>query len=81
MAFDFSRLRGRITEKYGTCEGFARAMHRSKRWLSARLNNTIHWQADDIHRACELLGIPAAEIPAYFFVPKFRLTEEGGNHE
>ena len=74
MPFDFSKLRGRIVEKFGTCERFAGAMGKSKGWVSTRLNNVVPWGADEIKRACEpdLLDIPAESIPAYFFTPEFR---------
>lgn len=73
MPFDFSKLRGRIIEKFGTCERFAEAAGRSKNWISARLNNAVPWGADEIRDVCrsELLDISAEEIPVYFFTPKF----------
>ncbi len=70
MVFDFSRLRGRIVEKYGTCDNFAEAMGHSKVWMSSRLNNTVHWRSPEIRSAAALLEIPDAEIPAYFLTPK-----------
>lgn len=74
MPFDFSKLRGRIIEKYGTYGRFADAMGHSKAWVSVRLNNAVSWSADEIRRACmpDVLDIPAEEITNYFFVPKFR---------
>ena len=74
MPFDFSKLRGRIVEKYGTCEKFAAAMGKSKTWISTRLNNAIPWSTDEIQEVCgpQLLDIPADEIHVYFFTPKFR---------
>ena len=74
MLFDFSRLRGRIVEKYGTCDNFAAAMGHSKVWLSSRLNNTVQWRASEIRSAAAMLGIPDEAIPAYFLnlkVPLF----------
>ena len=73
MVFDFSRLRGRIVEKYGTCDNFAAAAGHSKVWLSSRLNNTVQWRAAEMRAAAELLGIPFEEIPAYFLTPKVPL--------
>lgn len=73
MPFDFSKLRGRIIEKFGTCERFGEAAGRSKSWVSSRLNNVVPWGADEIRDVCraDLLDIPADEIPVYFFTPKF----------
>lgn len=70
MAFDFSKLRGRIIEKFGTCENFAAAMGHSKVWLSSRLNNAVQWRAAELREAARLLEIPEAEIPVYFLTPK-----------
>ena len=39
MAFDFSKLRGKIKEVFGTQEKFAKAMGMSSVSLSAKLNN------------------------------------------
>ncbi len=71
MVFDFSRLRGRIVERYGSCERFAEAMGRSKVWLSSRLNNVVHWRGPEIREAAELLGILPEEIPSFFLTQKF----------
>lgn len=71
MAFDFSKLRGRIVEKYGTCARFAAAMGHSKVWLSSRLGNVVPWKAEEIREAAALLGIAPEEIPLYFLTRKF----------
>lgn len=71
MVFDFSRLRGRIVERYGSCDRFAAAMGRSKVWLSSRLNNAVSWRGPEIREAAELLGIPPEEIPSFFLNQKF----------
>lgn len=80
MEFDFSKLRGRIVERFGTCAKFADAMGHSNSWLSARLTNTTAWASNEIHIACkpELLDIPADEIGLYFFTPVFRFSELTG---
>lgn len=74
MQFDFSRLRGRIIEKYGSCAAFAESIGRSSVWLSNRLNNVVHWASDEIAEVCKpgRLDIMPEEIPAYFFTLKFR---------
>ena len=71
MAFDFRKLRGRIVEKFGSCDRFAAAMGRSKVWLSSRLNNIVQWRAEEMREAAALLDIAPEEIPRYFLVPKF----------
>ena len=71
MAFDFSKLRGRIVEKYGSCARFAAAMGHSKVWLSSRLNNVVPWKAEELREAAALLGIAPEDIPLYFLTRKF----------
>lgn len=72
MEFDFSKLSGRIVEKYGTRSAFAAEMGYSESMLSYRLNNRINFDTEEIYNIClpEHLDIPAQEIPAYFFTPK-----------
>jgi hypothetical protein len=68
--FDFSKLRGRIVEKFGTLERFAEAGDHSKGWISNRMNNVVPWDCQEIDEACEMLDINPEEIPAYFFTLK-----------
>lgn len=70
MAFDYSKLRGRIIEKYGSQSSFARAMGWSERTLSLKINNLRAWTQKDIMKAAELLDIPEDEIQDYFFKQK-----------
>ena len=67
MSFNYSKLKGRIIEKYGTRRNFAREMNLSEKTLSSKLKNITSWKNDDISRACDLLEIPMEEIPVYFF--------------
>jgi hypothetical protein len=72
MEFDFSKLLGRIIEKYGTRSAFATAMGMADSALSNRISNKIHFDAEEICQACELLDIEPQDIPAYFFALKVR---------
>lgn len=74
MAFDYSKLRGRIIEKYGTRKAFAAAAGFSEPALSARLNNLVPFKTGEIMKICapELLDIPAQEVTDYFFKPEVR---------
>lgn len=67
MSYDYSKLLGRITEKYGTQAAFSDAIPLSERSLSLKLNNKKGFKQGEISRACALLGISATEIPSYFF--------------
>lgn len=70
MSFDYSKLRGRIREKFTTEGAFAEAMNFSKQTLSAKLNNKALFTQDEIRAASSILLIQTAEIPAYFFTEK-----------
>lgn len=67
---DYSKLRGKIREKYKSQEAFAFALEMSSASLSAKLNGRTEWQSDEIVKACELLGVSLAEAWEYFFCPK-----------
>ena len=70
MAFNYSKLLGRIVEICGTQVKFAEAMNLSERTVSLKLNNKIGWKQSEMEQACNILGIPYGDIPAYFFTPK-----------
>lgn len=72
MAFDYSKLRGKIREVFGTQSKFATAMGLSNVSLSAKLNNNIAFTQSEINRACKLLSIPLEFIPIYFFTEKVK---------
>lgn len=67
MAFDYSKLRGKIREIFKTQSAFAEAMGISSTSLSAKLNNKIEFSQKEIDKAVELLKIAKEDIPAYFF--------------
>lgn len=57
MDFNYNKLKGKITEKYGTQLSFARAMGVSERTLSLKLNNRVAFSQPEIFLASQLLGI------------------------
>lgn len=67
MAFNYSKLRGKIKEVYGTQEAFAIGMTMSRSSLSQKLNNNVEFTQDEIRLACKLLGIPNSDIGTIFF--------------
>ena len=72
--FDFSKLRGRIVEKFGTCAAFAVAVGLPESAISNRLNNRVPIDSEEIvlWSRPEMLDIPAEELHIYFFTPKVR---------
>lgn len=79
MSFDYSKLRGRIVEKYGTLEAFASAVNLSNHTISKYINNKIPWKQTNIEAAVRALDIPPEEISSYFFTPKVQTLEQSQN--
>ena len=67
MAYNYSKLLGRIIEKYKTQARFAEVFELSERSLSLKLTNKVGWKQQEITRASELLDIADSEIHDYFF--------------
>ena len=67
--FDYSKLIGRIIEKFGTRRAFAEAIGISENSMSQKLSNKMAITTDDIMEWSkpELLDIPHNQIGAYFF--------------
>lgn len=76
IIFDFSKLRGRIKEVYGTQTSFATAMLMNEATLSNKLNNNVEFSPKEIIRACMLLCIKLDDIKAYFFTLKVQKAEK-----
>ena len=70
MRYDYSKLMGRIIEKYSTQSNFATAMELSEHSISLKLNCKVGWKQKEISKACDLLKISTKEIPNYFFAEK-----------
>jgi hypothetical protein len=74
--FDYSKLRGRIREKFKTESAFGTAIGLSHNSLSKKLNGKIMFVQNEIDKAIVLLEIPDAEISTYFFTEKVQETEQ-----
>ena len=68
--FDYSKLRGRIREKFKTESAFGEAMGLSHNSLSKKLNGYVQFTQNEIDKVIMLLEIPDDEISTYFFTPK-----------
>lgn len=69
MGFDYSKLEGRIVEKFGSNRAFAEAYGVSENTISRKLNNKIAISTADIVRmsSAEFLDIPPEKYHIYFF--------------
>lgn len=67
MAFDYSKLKGKIIEKYGSQSLFAKKIGVSKNTLSLKMNNRVRFTSNDIVKITDMLEIPKEEVGTYFF--------------
>lgn len=65
--FDYSKLKGKIKEIYGTQSSFSSKLGLSTVSLSAKLNNDMDFRQEEIQKCVQLLGIQNNEIHSYFF--------------
>lgn len=70
MAFDYSKLKGKIIEKYGSQQNFAKEYGISENTLSLKMTNKMRFTSDDIINICEMLQIPKENVGLYFFTRK-----------
>lgn len=70
MPIDYSKLRGKIVEMYGSQICFAIEMGWSERTTSLKLNGKVSWKQKEILKALRLLDLSINDIPVYFFTLK-----------
>ncbi|MFR4538002.1 MAG: DUF739 family protein [Anaerotignaceae bacterium] len=70
MAFNYSKLKGRIVEKFGSQTAFVKAFGVSENTFSLKMNNKVRFTTDDITRITRMLDIPEEAIGEYFFTLK-----------
>ncbi len=70
LRFNYSKLKGKIIEKYGTHRMFAKALGISHASLSYKLTGKRQFDSQEIYRSAELLEIPLNEIASYFLTLK-----------
>lgn len=67
LHFNYSKLRGKIVEKFTTHTNFAKALGVSHTSLSYKLTGKRYFDSYEIYKCTELLDIPINEIADYFF--------------
>ena len=70
MVYDYSKLKGRIVEKFSTRENFAKSLGVTTKTISEKLNNKTIWKQPEISKTMELLSISGKDIESYFFKKK-----------
>lgn len=66
MTPDYTKLRQRILQEFGTQERFAEALGISPASLTQRLNGDVRWTVQELFRACDLLHITVDQAPEFF---------------
>lgn len=67
LNYKYDRLRGRIVEKYGSQEEFAKVIGISSTSMSKKMKGKTGFSQKDIVKWSELLGISKPEYSEYFF--------------
>lgn len=70
MSMEYSKLRGRIVEKFGTISAFAEAIGASIATISMKLNGKTEFSKKDIEIWAKHLDIATEEYCDYFFTCK-----------
>ena len=72
---DYSKLRGRIIEKYGSVFAFARKWGKTRQSVDNKLHFRTQFSQKDIAEVSELLQIEPEDIGTYFFTREVRKCE------
>lgn len=64
--FDYSKLKGRIVEKFGSNKAFAEALGKSEVLVSKKLNNKSSFTQKNMDEWGKLLQIDVCEYGAFF---------------
>lgn len=67
MPYRYNKLKGRITEKFGTRGNFAKAIGLSENSLSLKLNCKTGFSQEDMEKWANVLDISIEEYGLYFF--------------
>ena len=76
MEFDFSKLIGKIKEKYKNRDDFAKIIGLSSNSLSKKLNNKVPFTSPEIYKIVEVLDVDVKDIAIYFFVAKVEKIQQ-----
>lgn len=74
IIFDYSKLNGKITEKFKRQNLFIEKISMSAPTFIRKINNGGYFSQDEMEEILNVLGISLNEIPNYFFVKQVRKT-------
>lgn len=80
---DYSTLRGKIREKFGSESNFAEKWGKNFVTVSRKLNNKTNFNQDEIFEVCDLLEEDYSNIEVLFYTIKVRKYElrKGGSYD
>ena len=78
LFFDYSKLAGRIREKFGTQKAFAKKLGISEGSLSLKMTNYHYFSQAEIRRAVQLLELDPGVVTEYFFTQKVKKSQQKG---
>lgn len=67
IKYDYTKLKQRIKDKYGSYAAYAKEIGTTKSTLSLKLNNKFAFTQPEIEKSLPLLDIPRREIPDFYF--------------
>lgn len=67
MGYNYSKLKGKISEVFGSQKSFANAIGLSERTISLKINNKISFTQTEITKSMKALGLDESEVQQYFF--------------
>ena len=73
--FDYSKLAGRIKEKYGSQKAFSDVLGVTEASLSNKMTGVYYFTQAEIEKSCRLLELEPGTVTEYFFTPKVQKTE------
>lgn len=76
MIFDYSKLIGKIKEKYPKRSDFAKLIPLSANSLSKKLNNKVQFTSEEIYSMIEILGLDINDIYCYFYTLKVEKSQQ-----
>lgn len=85
MKFDYSKLKGKIIEVFGSQEVYAEKMNLSNTAISNKLNNKVPFSQVDIFKTLSLFNIKQENedfsicLKNYFFTPKVENVQHDNN--
>lgn len=68
--FDYSKLSGRIKEKYGSQKAFSDVLGISEGTLSNKMNGIYYFSQAEIEKATKLLDLDPGSVSDYFFTQR-----------